>query len=181
MGVVDNVNLHQLVARSYPESREDPIKGMLSGRVDLSGDFKEDFRTRLHGEGRVAIEQGQLFRVPLFGGLSRILSKIVPGFGYTSQTAFDARYTIAENAIRFDPIELQGDVLSVSGAIQVGFDQRLSGTVRVKLLREGLLAELIQGLTWPVSKLLEVRLTGTLKDPGWRPDNLPKELFLKFD
>ena len=42
-------------------------------------------------------------------------------------------------------------------------------------------AELIQGLTWPVSKLLEVKVMGTMDDPDWRPENLPKELFLKFD
>jgi len=38
-------------------------------------------------------------------------------------------------------------------------------------------AHLVQVLTFPLSKLFEFELSGTLREPHWRPRNLPKEIF----
>jgi len=48
-------------------------------------------------------------------------------------------------------------------------------------MRKGVAASVLRVLTFPVSKLFEFTLQGTVEDPEWRPTNLPKQLFLKFD
>ena len=43
-----------------------------------------------------------------------------------------------------------------------------------------LVAKLIDIVTYPISKLFEFRLTGTIKDPHWYPINFSKDLLEKL-
>jgi hypothetical protein len=53
--------------------------------------------------------------------------------------------------------------------------------VQVKLLKDDpLIAKVVRLITWPLSKLFEFRLTGTLDAPRWYPVNFSGELLEKL-
>ncbi|MFT5122595.1 MAG: hypothetical protein ACI9TH_000289 [Kiritimatiellia bacterium] len=171
----------QQVAQRDERVGDKPYSGRLSGDLMLSGLFNDEGYGSYAGSGQINIKEGELFKFPIFGGLSGFLSKIVPGFGYSLQSDFSAPFTVANRRFSSDAINLKGNMLTISGRGSMNFDHALDFKVQVRLLKEGLVAEALQLITWPISKLLEFKLTGTTEQPDWRPDNLPKELFLQFD
>jgi hypothetical protein len=53
--------------------------------------------------------------------------------------------------------------------------------VRVKLMKDNnVVARLVRVLTFPISKLFEFRLRGTLDDPHWYPVNFSGDLLEKI-
>jgi hypothetical protein len=155
--------------------------GRLTGRATVSGPAHREWPDTLVGTGAVELREGRLFEVPFFGDFSKLLSLLIPGFGYAQQTDLTASFRIGNRQVALADVRLLGNVLSAFGEGTVDWDGRLKMNIQVKLLREGLVARAVQVLSWPLTKLFEIRLHGTLRAPEWRPENLPKELFLKFD
>lgn len=178
--VLSNANLAS-IARHNAKNLETVPKGAVFLDLQLTGLVSEAIGPATRGSGTLKIEDGALFELRLFGGLSDLLSRIVPGLGIIAQTDMDTAFTIAEQAITTDNLRLSGDVLSLKATGDVEFDGRLDFRAQVQLLRRGPLAVVLRLLTMPVTKLFEFQLTGTLDEPKWRPVNLPKELFLIFD
>jgi hypothetical protein len=158
-----------------------PYQGTLSATVAVAGAIGEGMGRSAEGAGKLEIRGGHLFQLPLLGGLSRLLSKIYPGLGFATQTDLESAFVIADGAVCSDDVEMQGTVLSVLGSGCCRFDGHLDGVVQVKLLRRSYPAYVLRVVTLPVTKLLEFHLSGTVDDPRWRPQNLPKEMFLIFD
>lgn len=164
--------------------REGPLH---PGLIDLSGSFGgllgEDFMHSLAGTGSASVAEAQLLQIPLFFGLSRGLSRIFPGLGFATQDEFNASFLIEDQRVYTDDGKLEGAMLGLAANGSYGLvDQDLDFEVEVRLLREqGMASSLLHLVTSPLSKLLQFELSGTLEQPSWRPDNLPKELFLMFD
>ncbi|MFO1491196.1 MAG: AsmA-like C-terminal region-containing protein [Kiritimatiellia bacterium] len=159
---------------------KEPVAGLLTGNLMLEGPLGEHAAVEMKGGGRLELRKGALFQIKLFGGLSQYLSKLFPGFGYSSQTDLTATVDISGGAVSSPDVRLFGNVVSIFMRGKMTFDRQLSFDVEVKPLSEGFFSKALQIISWPVSKLFEFRLKGTLDNPQWRPNNLPKELFLKF-
>ena len=179
-GSVTNIDFSQLMF-AMRKVGGDPYKGSLSGEVAFGGVVGKDTCRTVTGEGRLSIKNGHLFQIRLLGGLSQLLSRIYPGLGFASQTDFSASFRIRDCKVHSDNAFLEGSVVSASGQGDYYFNETLNMNVQVQLLRAGIVASVIRAVTFPVTKLLEFNLSGSLKDPRWRPVNLPKELFLIFD
>jgi hypothetical protein len=179
--VPEKVNLSSLLG-DFGIKEMDRSLGLISGKVTLEGKLGSGEKLNsLTGEGQLDIIEGQLFQIPFFGGLSKVLSAIIPGFGFAEQTELRMAFTIGKEQVAFSEARLLGNLISALGSGSVGFNGDLSLLVQVKLLREGILAKALQIISWPITKLFEFKLVGNVKEPQWRPQNLPKELFLKFD
>ena len=155
------------------------FSGELSGQAQVAG-WLDPWKS-IEGSGNIYVHNGSIFQVRLFGGLSRILSKLYPGLGYLSQSEFMMPFTLGEGKFKSDDINIKGSVISLKSHGEYQFGGELNFQTQVQLLRSGITAEILRILTFPVTKLLEIKLIGTLDDPRWRPVNLPKELFLQFD
>ena len=130
------------------------------------------------GAGHVDVRGGLLFQTKLFTGLSAILAKVVPDFTLFAQTDAGGDFTIRNSQVHSRNVQLQGTVFSAKGIGFYSFAGDLDFRVEVQLLRNGPVAALVRLATLPVTRLLELRLTGTFEDPRWRPVNLnPAELF----
>jgi len=129
------------------------------------------------------ITEGRIFQIPLFGGLSDFLTRVIPGMSVLlRQTDVQASFVIADGKIHSDEILIEGDIFSLVGQGDYYLDGTLDFTVQVKLLRKHTLAaDVFRFVTHPVSKMLEFHLGGTLDSPRWRPVHIPKEVFLMFD
>jgi hypothetical protein len=165
------------------DTEDTPYTGKLGLNLELAGSLESTpeqmWYESLSGKGDVEIKEGTLFRVPLLLGLSGILNKVVGGFGYASQTDFTAKFNIKDGVLKSDDLFLKGNVLSVSGDGGYEFGGKLEANMRVQLFSSGILSDALKVLLWPIRKLIEVQLTGTLDQPDWQPRNLPKELFGK--
>lgn len=180
MGQVD---LFEVITKAT-DTEDTPYSGQLGLRLELQGALKDRetvsrFDT-LEGNGGITIEEGTLFRIPLLLGLSEILNKVVRGFGYASQGDFSADFEIGEGYISSKSLFLKGNLLSIGGDGWYRFhDQRIGASLKVQLLSEGILSDALKVVLWPIRKLIEVQLRGTLEQPEWQPRNLPRELFGK--
>lgn len=154
-----------------------PYTGRLEFEADVTGaleDRPEQLKFDSYsGKGRVEIQEGELFRIPLLLGLSRILGRVFRGFGYASQTDFSASFDIHEGRVYSKDLFLSGRMISIEGDGWLDFDKQVRANLRVQAFRSGTLVEAINLFLWPLRKLIEVRLSGTLDQPDWQLRNLP--------
>jgi len=108
--------------------------------------------------------------------LSEILSKLIPGFGYASQSDLDTKVAIANQKAELSDVKLLGDVLSAKGRVTYHFDHRIDGKLKIELFKKGLITDIVRLITSPISFFLEVKLSGTTDKPEWRLQKIPKEL-----
>jgi hypothetical protein len=167
--------------RAVTDRIEQSHEGRLSGTADLTGFVGVGQGHTATGRGTIHIEDGRLLEIPIFGGFSRHLARIIPGVAFTSQSDFHSVFRIARGRAVTEQAELQGALLTMQARGAYGFDRSLDFVVEAKLLRKGLVAEVVRLLTLPVTKLLEYDLTGTLSAPQWIPRNMPKELLPATD
>jgi hypothetical protein len=152
----------------------------LSGQLRLSGDAGPGFLSAAKGSGRVEIQNGYILSIPLFGGLSKYLSLLVPGLGYASQRDLRAGFQIRYGRLETSDAELLGKLITIRGKGSYAFSNDISFRVQVQFLKEGLTATVTRMVTSPLTKALEFELTGTTKEPRWRPVNTPDRLLKLF-
>ncbi len=172
----------RLLARALAGQTADQQHGALSGTLALEGALDDPGGRRWTGRGALNIANGQLFQIPIFGGFTEFMSRIVPGLSLlVSQTDAKATFEVRNGQIQSDDIIIQGDVIAVTAKGRYTFGGELDFAVQVKLLKQHtLVGSLVQFALSPVSKALEFRLTGSPANPRWRPAYLPKEMFLIF-
>jgi hypothetical protein len=143
--------------------------GWMSGNLSYRATFSD--QTRLEGTGFIRIDDGNVFAIPLLGPFSAILNTILPGVGYQNARSATADFTVGNQTISTDNLEIIGQGFSLYGEGDIYFvADRLDMAVRIN-------AQGVPGLLlFPVSKLFEYTSYGTVSDPVWRPKNLPREL-----
>ena len=135
--------------------------GLLNGRYDFTG-LGSDPGT-MRGRGKVEVTDGDVFAIPIFGPLSGILNRILPGSGYSIARKASATFKIDEGIIHTDDFDADGSLFSMLGHGDVHFlDDKLDFNLRLNMKGPGVL------LT-PMYKLFEYVGTGSLKKPDWRP------------
>ena len=174
---LSNVDFSNLVSTAKQVEGE-PYRGWLEGQIHLTGMLGERAARTTTGRGDFRISNGHLLQIPLFGGLSDILSQLVPGLGFATETELQSDFVISNKVVSLRNADLGGPVVSLNAVGDYSFDQKLDFDVVVYLLQDGTsVGKIVQFVTTPISKLLEFDLEGTLNDPIWRPKLLPKELF----
>jgi hypothetical protein len=137
------------------------VRGQLSGRYDFEG-FGTDTR-RMVGSGKVAVTNGDVFAIPVFGPISEILNHILPGAGYTIAREAGAKFTIRDGIIHSDSFNVSGQLFSVVGHGDVYFlDDKIDLDAHISAKGPGIVLA-------PVYKLFEYKAEGSLKKPDWHP------------
>jgi hypothetical protein len=135
--------------------------GLLNGTCDFNG-LGSDPRT-MRGRGKVEVTNGDVFAIPIFGPLSGILNRILPGSGYSIAHEASANFKIDQGIIHTDDFDADGTLFSMLGHGDVHFlEDKLDFNLRLNMKGPGVL------LT-PMYKLFEYAGTGSLKKPDWRP------------
>ena len=152
--------------------------GRLFGDLVIHGVSGKECKKTLNGGGRVEIRDGRVFLLPVFGGLSRLMTRIIPGLDFVlRQSDAGMDFTVENGRVETDKVVVEGDVLSLKGKGAYALGGELDFDVQVKLMNEhSLVSKLVRVLTYPISKLFEFRLKGTLDDPSWYPVNFSLDL-----
>lgn len=180
-GSFDGVELASLVRIKRPE--DNSMEGKLGGELYLEGLIGRGQSASTLGYGNVRIRDGKVFMLPIFGGLSKIMTDLIPGLNFLiGQDDATMDFTVSKSRVHFREMTIEGDILSLrcdKGSL--GFDKTIDGYIRLTLMKEHtLLAKLLKPITYLPSKLLEFRVTGTLQDPRWYPTNFSKDLLEKL-
>jgi hypothetical protein len=135
--------------------------GLFNGTYEFTG-LGSDPRT-MRGHGKVEVTNGDVFAIPIFGPLSGILNRILPGSGYSVAHKATANFKVDNGIIRTDDFDADGTLFSMLGHGDIHFlDDKLDFNVRLNMKGPGVV------LT-PMYKLFEYAGTGSLKKPDWRP------------
>jgi len=152
--------------------------GALTLSFDVAGPVAGNFARAMQGNGSVRLRHGRVFMLPLFGGLSSLLTRIIPGLDFVlRQTDLKARFDIAGGKLFSEKVLIEGDVLSLEGNGVYDIDGTLAFDAQVRLMKERtLVAKLLRTATYPITKLFELRLTGTIEAPRWHAVNFSSDI-----
>lgn len=165
------------VVRALDSEDTYPYKGRLAVSAEIEGVAGEGNGKTAVGAGKVTIGKGHLFEIPLFGGLTSTLAKLVPGFRHVvSQTDASGSFVIRDGKVRSDDVRIEGTILSIKGRGDYYFDERLDFHVQIRLLSDhSLVGRAMNVIAMPVSKLFEFTLGGTWSRPRWFPAIIPEK------
>jgi hypothetical protein len=136
-------------------------QGLLGGTYEFAG-LGNDWRT-MRGSGKVEVSNGDVFAIPIFGPLSGILNKIVPGSGYSIARDATADFKVENGIIHTDDFKAAGALFSMLGHGDIHFlDDKLDFNVRLDMKGPGI-------VLMPMYKLFEYVGEGSLKKPDWHP------------
>ena len=120
-----------------------------------------------------------LWDIPIFGILSPVLNTVSPGLGNSRATDASAGFTITNGVIYSDSLEIHSTMMRLEYVGTVDLQQNVNARVTAQLLRNTwVVGPLVSTVLWPVSKLFEYQVTGTLKNPKSEPVYVPKLLLL---
>ncbi len=173
---VTNVDLHLLVGDlSTPTNR---LEGTLAGWLDVTHADSRDWHT-WDGYGRATLHDGLLWDTPVFGFLSPVLNTFSSGLGNSRATDATTAFTMTNGVIHSQSLEIRSTMMRLEYAGTVDLWQNVDARVNAQLLRNTwMIGPLVSTVLWPVSKLFEYHVTGTLKNPKSDPVYVPKLLLL---
>lgn len=148
----------------------DPAKntvGDLSGFLNFTGSGGDT--NSIKGAGRIIINDGDVFSIPLLGPLSKLFSTVLPvgRLIYSVAREATADIVVEKGTVSTQKFEAQTGTfkLLVNGMVDYTND-RVDMTARMNLRgAPGL-------LLFPVSKLFEYEAQGTMGEPNWKPKHL---------
>jgi len=154
-------------------------EGLFGGIFDISFVTGKDMYKSINGRISVRIKDGRVFMLPIFGGLSDFMVKVVPGLGFIlsqNDAIFDFR--VKDGLMTADKLKIEGDVLSLKGKGSYQLGDQLDFYVQVKLLKGKTFGgKIFRALTYPLSKLFEFKVHGTVGAPKWYPVNFSLDIF----
>jgi hypothetical protein len=171
-----NVNLHALAADL--SSLTSRLEGTLTGRLVVTDADSRDWRTWA-GFGHANLHDGLLWDIPIFGILSPVLNTVSPGLGSLRATDAATKFTITNGVIYTDSFEMRSTMMRLDYTGTVDLKQNVHARVIAQLLRDTwVVGPVVSTVLWPVSKLFEYKITGTLKNPKSEPVYVVPKLLL---
>jgi hypothetical protein len=171
---VSNVDLHALaVDLSSPTNR---LEGTLAGWLAVTHADSRDWHT-WDGYGHAYLHDGLLWDIPIFGFLSPVLNTFSSGLGNSRATDGAAGFSMTNGVIYSNSLEIRSAMMRLEYVGTVDLRQNVNARVTAELLRNTwMIGPVVSTVLWPVSKLFEYRVTGTLKNPKSEPVYVPKLL-----
>ena len=93
-----------------------------------------------------------------------------------------ANFIIARSVIRSDDLEMRAPTMRLQYRGTADFDGQVKARVTAEPLRDTpILGPLMNVALWPVAKLFEYKITGSLAEPKLEPVFIPKILLLPLN
>jgi len=140
-------------------------KGFVTGRIDF--DHQGEGAAGLDGEGLIALEEGELFSVPIFGPLSPVLSAVLANRKAGFQEAKDAfcTYAVEDGVFKTNDFLTTTPSLVFTGDARADLN-RLTLDMTIRMNARGLFGVITLPLR-PFYGLFQFRGTGPLREPVW--------------
>ncbi len=157
------------------------LEGWLSGTVNVSKANTESWSS-VFGAGDLELRDGLIWDIPLFGVFSPVLNGISPGLGNLRAGSGTCSFVITNGVIRSEDLQIRSSAVRLQYRGTLDFDSRVNARVEAELLRDvWLVGPLVSTVLWPVTKMFEYKVTGTLSQPKPEPVYLiPKLMLMPF-
>jgi hypothetical protein len=173
---ITNVDLHALMSDLHSPTNK--LEGTLAGGLTVTSANTTNWNS-WNGYGRASLKDGLIWDTPIFGVMSTIMNGIVPGIGNSRASEAAGTYTITNSVIYTRDLDIRALGMRLIYNGTVDFSTRVNARVEAELLRDTwVVGKLFSTALWPVSKLFEYRVTGTLADPKPEPVYLLPRIFL---
>jgi hypothetical protein len=174
-----NVLFQSLMADLSPGTNQP--EGRLSGNLQVTKADTENWQS-LFGFGDAHLRDGLLWDIPLFGVFSPVLNGIAPGLGNSRASAATTTFIITNGVVRTSDMEIRSTGMRLQYHGTVNLEGQLNARVDAELLRDmWLVGPLVSTVFWPVTKLFEYKVSGTLSEPRTEPVFMvPKILLMPF-
>ncbi|MGO9203766.1 MAG: AsmA-like C-terminal region-containing protein [Limisphaerales bacterium] len=170
-----NALLQSLMADLF--TRTNSLEGRLAGTLVITRANSEDWR-QTQGYGALQLRDGLLWDIPLFGVFSPALDALVPGLGSSRATWGASRFAITNGVIHSDNLEIHSRLVRLLYRGNADLQGRLNAHVEAKPLRDvPLFGPLFNTPLWPVTRLFEYKVTGSLDQPKAEPSYLLPRIF----
>jgi hypothetical protein len=134
-----------------------------------------------NGYGDAQLRDGLIWSIPIFGVLSKPLDAIVPGVGNSRLSSATASFVISNSVIHSRDLEMRSPAMRLQYRGTVDFDGQVQARVTAEPLRgTPVLGPVVNVALWPVTRLFQYKITGTLADPKPEPVYIPKILLSPF-
>ena len=150
--------------------RPEAISGLLDGRLEFEGTGTSIYG--LTGRGAVTIQNADLYELPIFVSLLKVLRNQRP-----DRTAFDkceAQFTQQGDQLQFQQLDLLGHAISLYGRGAANLNKEVDLTFGALVGRNELAVPMFKAMLSSASEqLLRVRVTGSLDAPNVVRETLP--------
>ena len=163
---VDNVSLEEL--KSDTTLKDKPLAGMVKASANFSG-FWRDI-SKLGGNGRLFITDGNLWQLDLFKGLgsfvfARDFANIVFSDGSCS-------FIVSDRHVYSEDIKLKSSIVNLVGTADIGFDSSLNAALDVEVLDEnvpltGTFKDVATAIIGSAGRFGVIKVSGTLSKPQY--------------
>ena len=141
------------------------VEGRLSGSLVVNKANSVDWHS-WQGGGNVDLKEGLLWEIPIFGIFSPVLNGIAPGLGNVPANAASGTFLIHNGVVQSDDLEIRSAAMRLAYRGSVDLQGQVNARVEAELLRDmWLFGPLVSTVLWPVTKIFEYKLTGSLAQP----------------
>lgn len=172
--------LFQALMKDLSPGTNEP-EGRLGANLVITKANTENYES-VFGYGDAHLQDGLLWDIPLFGKFSPVLNGISPGLGNSRANAATSHFVITNGVVRTGALEIRSTGMRLEYRGTVNLEGQLNARVDAELLRDmWLVGPIVSTVMWPVTKLFEYRVKGTLADPRTEPVFIiPKIMLLPF-
>ena len=173
---ITNVDLYALMSDLHSPTNQ--LEGTLAGALTVTSANTTNWNS-WNGYGRASLKDGLIWDTPVFGVMSTVMNGIVPGIGNSRASEAAGTYTITNSVIHTRDLDIRASGMRLIYNGTVDFSTRVNARVEAELLRDTwVVGKLFSTALWPVSKLFEYRVTGTLAVPKPEPLYFLPRIFL---
>ena len=174
-----NTDLQAAVADLFLTTNR--LRGTLSGTLIITNANTTSLQS-WNGLGNAQLRDGLIWDIPIFGLFSDVLNGMYPGLGSSRPSAGTCTFGIANGVIQSSDLEINATTVRLQYRGTVDFEGRVKARVEAGLLRDmWLVGPVVSTVFWPVTKLFEYKVSGTLSQPKAEPVFLlPKVMLLPF-
>jgi hypothetical protein len=174
-----NTDLQALMGDLFAKTNH--LRGALSAHIVITNANTTGLQT-WNGFGSLQLHDGLIWDIPIFGMFSEVLNGLYPGLGSSRPSAGTCTFGITNGVIHSNDLEIRSTVVRLEYRGTVDFEGRVKAKVQAGLLRDvSVVGPVVSAVFWPVTKLFEYKVSGTLGEPKLEPVFLiPKVMLLPF-
>lgn len=177
---VDTTNTNLRLLMDDLVSPDNSLDGRLNVSLTITEADTEDARS-WNGFGNLQLHDGLIWSIPIFGVLSGPLDALMPGVGNSRVSSATATFAITNSVIHSRDLEMRSPAMRLQYRGTVDFDGQVQARVTAEPLRgTPVLGPVVNVALWPVARLFQYKITGTLADPKPEPVYIPKIFLSPF-
>lgn len=177
--IINDVDIAEL--KNDTNLKNKNISGTLQAQTSLQGSAK-DIKNSLNGDGKIKLEDGNLWQMELFKGIGELL--VIPQFQKIVFKEAYGDFLIANNKITTDNFMLESDPVNILFEGNLDFSGNINFDVTTQLA-EGLIKDatdfkgILNTILAQSTNAVTVKLTGTFQKPQYKIIPIPAKIIKK--